>query len=228
MDRWLDALEPLPLGPMSDDDGGDGGHDVGAVANDPGRPIAMGRRPFLQRALWIGGGVLGGAGASAIVDAWREDETAGAANGSTNVGSLAALEERFAASTDPLVIDDERPFVFVVSFRTSDVDAALDVYPASLHDGIRIGVVALSARCTHLGCRTEHCGSSGLFECPCHGSKFNAVGEKVGGPAPRGLDHHPVHLTPSMDVVVDRTRLVLGVGFDVTTPGHDARGQGCV
>ena len=30
--------------------------------------------------------------------------------------------------------------------------------------------------------------SSRWFECPCHGSQYNQVGEKKGGPAPRGMD----------------------------------------
>ena len=41
---------------------------------------------------------------------------------------------------------------------------------------------------SHLGCRVPWCQTSQWFECPCHGSKYNRVGEKRGGPAPRGLD----------------------------------------
>jgi len=37
--------------------------------------------------------------------------------------------------------------------------------------------VALSWKCPHLGCRVPWCDSSGEFECPCHGSKFNRLGE---------------------------------------------------
>ena len=50
------------------------------------------------------------------------------------------------------------------------------------------GFVALYQKCVHLGCRVPWCESSQWFECPCHGSKYNRVGEKKGGPAPRGLD----------------------------------------
>ena len=48
---------------------------------------------------------------------------------------------------------------------------------------------ALYQKCVHLGCRVPWCQTSQWFECPCHGSKYNRVGEKRGGPAPRGLDH---------------------------------------
>jgi cytochrome b6-f complex iron-sulfur subunit len=56
------------------------------------------------------------------------------------------------------------------------------------------GIVALSEKCTHLGCRVPYCESSGMFECPCHGSIFNRAGELQSGPSPRGLDHHPVEV----------------------------------
>jgi cytochrome b6-f complex iron-sulfur subunit len=55
-------------------------------------------------------------------------------------------------------------------------------------------VVALSMKCTHLGCRVPFCESSGLFECPCHGSVFNRAGDYVSGPAPRGMDRFDVEL----------------------------------
>jgi Rieske Fe-S protein len=48
------------------------------------------------------------------------------------------------------------------------------------------GITALSAICPHLGCGVERFGS-GYF-CPCHESKFGALGERKSGPSPRGLD----------------------------------------
>lgn len=49
-------------------------------------------------------------------------------------------------------------------------------------------VVALSWRCPHLGCKVPWCESSAQFECPCHGSVFNRIGEYRRGPSPRGMD----------------------------------------
>ena len=54
--------------------------------------------------------------------------------------------------------------------------------------GMEQGYVALYQKCPHLGCRVPWCQTSQWFECPCHGSKYNRVGEKRGGPAPRGMD----------------------------------------
>lgn len=55
-------------------------------------------------------------------------------------------------------------------------------------------IVAISEKCTHLGCRVPFCESSGQFECPCHGSVFNRAGDFIAGPAPRGMDRHPTEI----------------------------------
>ncbi len=48
------------------------------------------------------------------------------------------------------------------------------------------GLGAMSAVCTHLGCnvRTE---AGGGYVCPCHGSRYDAQGRVIGGPAPLPL-----------------------------------------
>jgi cytochrome b6-f complex iron-sulfur subunit len=57
-------------------------------------------------------------------------------------------------------------------------------------DGFR----ALSMVCTHLGCLFKWVETNHRFECPCHGSKFEANGTKIKGlgPAPRNLDRFVV------------------------------------
>ncbi|MBZ5647423.1 MAG: ubiquinol-cytochrome c reductase iron-sulfur subunit [Acidobacteriia bacterium] len=47
------------------------------------------------------------------------------------------------------------------------------------------GFYAISTTCTHLGCAVGR--SKDGFACPCHGSRFDANGDVVGGPAPRPL-----------------------------------------
>ena len=39
------------------------------------------------------------------------------------------------------------------------------------------GFMALYQRCVHLGCRVPWCATAQWWECPCHGSKYNQVGE---------------------------------------------------
>lgn len=53
--------------------------------------------------------------------------------------------------------------------------------------GLPEGPAALSARCPHLGCRLGFHEKEGRFECPCHGSRFTLQGERIDGPAARGM-----------------------------------------
>ena len=72
------------------------------------------------------------------------------------------------------------------------------------------GIVALYQKCPHLGCRVPQCVTSQWFECPCHGSQYNQVGEKKAGPAPRGMDRFPVTVAANGDVVVNTGVIVTG------------------
>jgi len=69
------------------------------------------------------------------------------------------------------------------------------------------GFRALSLVCTHLGCITTR-EESGDFICPCHGSRFDAEGLVVQGPAPSRLRYLEVSRAPSGDLMVDRDRPV--------------------
>jgi menaquinol-cytochrome c reductase iron-sulfur subunit len=48
--------------------------------------------------------------------------------------------------------------------------------------------VAVTSRCSHLGCSVRWIPTSERFICPCHGSVFDLEGVRVAGPAPRPLD----------------------------------------
>jgi len=50
------------------------------------------------------------------------------------------------------------------------------------------GFIAFSAVCTHLKCIVNWNEVKKMFECPCHGAKFNRNGEVLEGPPPRPLD----------------------------------------
>ena len=85
-----------------------------------------------------------------------------------------------------------------------------------------LGIVVLYQKCPHLGCKVPWCQSSQWFECPCHGSKYNRVGQKKGGPAPRGMSlFAPSVTSKDAKLVVDT-----GVIYDGPPPGVDTTGQG--
>ena len=52
-------------------------------------------------------------------------------------------------------------------------------------------VTVYSPICPHLGCGYRWVQQDRLFECPCHGSKYDLEGTVKAGPAPRPLDTLP-------------------------------------
>ncbi len=82
------------------------------------------------------------------------------------------------------------------------------------------GFLALSRRCTHLGCTVPWVAGEGRFICPCHASSFDLHGEVMSPPAPRALDLHPVRIENGV-VKVDSGTTVPRTGFSpsqVTRP----------
>ena len=88
-------------------------------------------------------------------------------------------------------------------------------------------VIALSWKCPHLGCRVPWCESSEEFECPCHGSVFNRVGEYREGPAPRGMDRYSVSVVDEV-LVIDPGTVITGPPPGPETIDEPAAGPRCI
>jgi cytochrome b6-f complex iron-sulfur subunit len=108
---------------------------------------------------------------------------------------------------------------YVMPYPAHDLAAARSHYGPAVLEGMEEGFVALDQTCPHLGCRVTWCPSSAWFECPCHGSRYNAVGEQRRGPAPRGLDRYRV------SVVDGRLTVDTGDRYLGPPPGTDTTGQ---
>ena len=85
-------------------------------------------------------------------------------------------------------------------------------YLSRLKDG---GFLAISRRCTHLGCTVPWDAERKQFICPCHASVFDITGEVVKAPAPRALDIHPVIIDNNI-VKVDTGQRIKREGFKVS------------
>ncbi len=85
---------------------------------------------------------------------------------------------------------------------------------------------ALYQKCPHLGCRVPFCTTSSQFECPCHGSAYNIIGEYIRGPAARGMDRFPVTVEGGQ-VTVDTETVLEGPQRGVLTGPSEATGPAC-
>jgi cytochrome b6-f complex iron-sulfur subunit len=62
-------------------------------------------------------------------------------------------------------------------------------YLSRLQDG---GFLAMSLKCTHLGCSVAWNADKNMFLCPCHHSRFKINGDVLSPPANRALDLYQV------------------------------------
>lgn len=74
------------------------------------------------------------------------------------------------------------------------------------------GFLALSIRCTHLGCAVAWVEERRRFECPCHASAFDITGNVLKSPATRALDRFAVIIEHDK-VRIDANRPIRRTGF---------------
>ena len=77
-------------------------------------------------------------------------------------------------------------------------------YLTRLADG---GFLALSRKCTHLGCTVPWVVKENKFACPCHASAFDITGNVISPPAPRALDIYAVMIENDI-VKVDTSKTI--------------------
>lgn len=194
------------------------------VAPDP-EAIGVSRRQFFNRAtitLMTAG--LGAFAAAAFVGFLWPSGTGGF-GGAVPVGKLAAIKDGIKQGGGFFYAPEARSWI--TEYPSEALPVAATIYPASLLSAMEQGITIISQKCPHLGCRVPECPTSQWFECQCHGSQYNRVGEKKGGPAPRGMDRHPASISPSGDVVIDTGTVVPGPAIGVNTTGQEAEGPHC-
>ena len=198
--------------------------------------LGISRRKFLNRSLYamIAAGFALPFASSLL--AFMIPSGKGGFGGLVNVTtSLDDIIAQIKSKRQPFYIPEAR--AYIVQFP-NDNGAAVEAAqktpdytknPKIIDGMIDQGVVALYQKCPHLGCRVPWCETSQWFECPCHGSKFNRVGEKTGGPAPRGMDRFPFDVAGGKLVInTNLSSVVTGPPIGVDTTRQGAEGPLCV
>lgn len=188
--------------------------------------IGVSRRQFFNRAtVTLFSASLGGFGAAVIGYLWKGAE--GGFGSKINAGKLDDIVAGIRSNKGFLYVPEAR--AWVTEYPRESLSKAEVVYSgqAPVFAGMSSGIVALYQKCPHLGCRVPNCATSQWFECPCHGSQFNRVGEKKGGPAPRGMDRFAVSINNG-NVVIDTGSVFGGPAIGTNTTGQEAEGPHCV
>ncbi len=186
--------------------------------------IGVTRRQFFNRSIvGLMGFSLSGFGAACIAFLWPT--LSGGFGSKITVGSVDDVLSSIRDTREPFYVPEGR--FYINPFPADAVGAASSVYGPSVLGGMEAGVVALYQKCPHLGCRVPWCLTSQWFECPCHGSQYNRVGEKKAGPAPRGMDSFAVSVDGGV-ITVDTGLIVDGPPIGTNTTGQEAEGPHCV
>lgn len=189
--------------------------------------IGVNRRQFLNRATvtLMSTSLLTFAAAGFVAFLWPT--AAPVFGGKVNVGKLTDILASIRSNGGFFYASNARSYVTVYPSEALPKAKGVKEYKALL-GGMEDGIVALYQKCPHLGCRVPECKSSQWFECPCHGSQYNRVGEKKSGPAPRGMDHFAVTVSGTGDVVIDTSAPIVGAAIGTNTTGQEAEGPHCI
>ena len=188
--------------------------------------IGESRRAFLNRATGtLMSASLGGFAAALIAFLWKGADSGFGSK--INAGKLEDVIGQIRANKGFLYLPEAR--AWVTEYPKEAISKADAIYAGQgpVFSGMSEGIVALYQKCPHLGCKVPECKTSQWFECPCHGSQYNRVGEKKGGPAPRGMDRFGVSVSNGF-VVIDTGTVFGGPPIGTNTTGQEAEGPHCV
>ena len=201
------------------------------VAPDP-LAIGVSRRQFFNRGI-VGmmGLSIAGFGGASLAFLWPQGVSGFGSK--IKVGNFNEVLAGIKANNGFLYKPEGRmwltayPNGAVEKARATYSAAELNGMTAGVDQGFESGVVALYQKCPHLGCRVPNCVPSQWFECPCHGSQYNQVGEKKGGPAPRGMDRFAVSVVEGV-LTVDTGTIIQGPPIGTNTTGQESEGPHCI
>lgn len=186
--------------------------------------LGVTRRQFFNRGI-LASVLFATATLGAGVLAFLWPSGSGGFGGKITAGRLSDILATIRDKKAPFYVPEARSYI--VPYPKDALGRAEGKYADALMPGLEEGVIALFQRCPHLGCRVPWCQSSQWFECPCHGSKYNRVGEKRDGPAPRGMDAWPVEISGDT-VLINTASPIQGQPIGVDTTEQKPEGPSCI
>jgi Rieske Fe-S protein len=122
----------------------------------------------------------------------------------TLAGSLSEILASCSSSTSPTITHGTT--TISITSLAADGDFLIDSTVSP--DGTPILVIrqnaatytALSMLCTHQGCQVNS-PVGGSISCPCHGSRYNLLGQVINGPAPSPLKSYSVVVNATVDTI---------------------------
>lgn len=194
-------------------------------ARDPEK-AELDRRQFINRG--IVGGTTIGLGIFGVASlAFMYPKGSKGFGGKVNSGVSPETAIAYLKDNGKPIYSGEGRF-YIVPLVYKDEAEARKTYPLTFDDSKAAGIVVLYQKCAHLGCRVPWCDSSQWFECPCHGSQYNLLGERQRGPAPRGLSRFPFTINAAGEVVVDSGKPIDAPPRGPNTPGLPDPPDHCV
>lgn len=180
------------------------------------------RRQFFNRAMGATFGTfLGVLGIDILAFLWPKLSGGFGADVNTGLTAQDLLDQAINddGSVTPVFIPEARAYIVPAPPTLSEEFQGKNVEAG--------GVMALYQRCVHLGCRVPWCQPSQGFECPCHGSKYNGIGEYSAGPAPRNLDRFVVNLNDLGELVI-QTRGIIQTPRALQQSVEYPKGPSCI
>ena len=188
--------------------------------------VGVTRRQFFNRSIVVSFALgLSTFGAGVLAFLWPSG--VGGFGSKINVGSIEDIKANIDANDGFAYYPEGR--MWITKFPSEALEKARAVYSPPELAGMEEGIVALYQKCPHLGCRVPECATSQWFECGCHGSQYNRVGEKKGGPAPRGMDRFAMEVSGgNLTVDTSSAGQIQGPPIGTNTTGQEAEGPHCV
>lgn len=233
--RDAEALAVTETSDLTDTSSATGSRGVvkaGSAAPVPWTPpdpeaVGVSRRMFLNRATVTLTGTGIGAFAAASFVAFLWPGASGGFGQKVAIAKVDAINDGITAGQGFFYAPAARSWL--THYPSDAVPKAEDAYAPAIFSGMSdYNLVALYQKCPHLGCRVPACVTSQWFECPCHGSKYNQVGEKKSGPAPRGMDRFAFTVDAGGTLTIDTGTVFTGPVIGTNTTGQEAEGPHCI